>query len=65
MSKFFEMNGVAGVVENGLFGEVLVDDSGKVVGEIVETSFGKEVVAADGTPLGVAKADSDGNYRVW
>lgn len=65
MSKWFEMNGISGAVEHGMLGEVLVDDSGKVVGEIVETSFGKEVVAADGTSLGIAKEDLNGNYQVW
>ena len=66
MSKTFDFDdGRFGAVEEGLFGEYLVDASGNQIGEIVETAFGKEVVDSSGAPIGVAHEDWDGHYSVY
>lgn len=66
MGKMYSFSdGRYGVVDDGGFGEIMIDEHGDAIGEIIDTFMGREAFSLDGKFLGFVEEDAFGGYMIF
>lgn len=66
MGKMYSFSdGRYGVVDDGGFGEIMIDEHGDAIGEIIDTFMGREAFSLGGKFLGFVEEDAFGGYMIF